>query len=75
MWKSRNLTLFGKNEVIRSLAVSKILYVSNMIFPSKMFVQKVKGLTKDFLWNSKTAKVAYNILVMEKVKVELVYLT
>ena len=66
IWKSRNLTIFGKNEVIRSLAVSKILFVSNMILPSKMFVQKVKGLIKDFLWNSKTAKVAYKTLVMEK---------
>ena len=37
-----------------------------MILPSKMFVQKVKGLIKDFLWNSKTAKVAYKTLVMEK---------
>ena len=37
MWKTRQLTIFGRLEVVRSLAISKIMYVLNMLDPPKGF--------------------------------------
>ena len=52
IWKSRNMTLHG-NAVLKSLALSKIYYVTAMIEPP---------LVK-FVWADRKPKLAYNVLI------------
>ena len=63
IWKSRYLTLFGKIQILRSLAIPKLLYVCRF-FPVHMdFIHLVENLTKDFVWNGKKPKIKHNTLI------------
>lgn len=42
MWKMRNLTLYGKVQVIRYLAMSQLLYMCSKIAVPKTFTPKVE---------------------------------
>ena len=63
MWKTRKLTLFGRTQIVKSLALPKILYVCNMMDPPSEFVNKVNEIIKNFLWNGKKAKVKYKTII------------
>ena len=63
MWKTRKLTLFGRTQIVKSLALPKILYVCNMMDPPSEFVNKVNEIIKNFLWNGKKAKVKYKAII------------
>ena len=50
-WKNRGLTLIGKIQLLKTFAVSKIMYlVSNIEIPDD-FVKKVERMMFEFLWN------------------------
>ena len=60
IWKSRNLTVFGKIQIIRSLAIPKLLYVCRFFPVHVDFIHLVENLTKDFVWNGKKPKIKHN---------------
>ena len=66
IWKSRSLTLYGKNEVFKSLALSKILYVTSVLIPPTDFLEKVKNEMLKFIWSGRAHKVAYKVLISKK---------
>ena len=54
MWRVRSLTLEGKIIVFKTLAISKIVYLSIMIkIPAEIIVELEK-LQKRFIWPSKS---------------------
>ena len=53
MWKSKQLTIYGRAEIVRALAFPKLLYVCNMMDPPKDFISKVKSIMVNFVWNGK----------------------
>lgn len=65
IWRSRSLTAFGKIQVIRSLALPKLLYVCSKIYVPTTFVKKVKTELLRFFWNGKKAKVKYRTIIGE----------
>ena len=57
MWKQRCLSLTGKVLVIKSLAMSQILYLANLLpFPDDK-IKEIEGLLYEFVWNCKIPKV------------------
>ena len=56
MWTSRNLTVYGKISMLKSLAMAKILYICNMLWTSDEFIKRVKQRIADFIWNGKNRK-------------------
>ena len=65
IWRQRNLTIYGKCEIIRTLAVSKILYVTNVLCPKAQFIKIIKNKLCDFIWNGKRPKIKYNSLISD----------
>ena len=63
IWKSRKMTLYGKCTVIKSLALTKIFYVTAMIEPPLSFLDKVKKEIVKFVWADRKPKLAYNVLI------------
>ena len=64
-WNKRNLTYFGKIQVIKSLAISKIIYAATMTCtPSPGIIKKINTLLFKFLWGS-TDKIKRNVLINE----------
>ncbi|RUA06506.1 MAG: hypothetical protein DSY43_01870 [Gammaproteobacteria bacterium] len=65
MWKMRNLTLYGKSQVVRSLAISQLLFVCSKISVPHSFIKKVEKEITKFLWNEKKPKVKYKTLIAD----------
>ena len=65
IWRQRNLTIYGKCEIIRTLAVSKILYVTNVLCPKAQFIKIIKNKLCDFIWNGKRPTIKYNSLISD----------
>ena len=65
IWRLRNLTIYGKCEIIRTLAVSKILYVTNVLCPKAQFIKIIKNKLCDFIWNGQRPKIKYISLIFD----------
>ena len=55
-WRSHNLSLFGKVYVVKSLALSQILYSVEMICIDESVVKEISKLIWNFLWEDKVVR-------------------
>ena len=67
-WKYRGLTLGGRIQVLKSLALSKIVYIGTMIDVSKQFLEQLNSLRKDFIWNGRRPKIKHSTLIADYVE-------
>ncbi len=63
IWKQRGLSLKGKITVLKSLAVSKIIYISSMLPVPSWFIEKVDTLFFNFLWDGKPSKIKKSTII------------
>lgn len=56
IWKTRHLTLYGKIQVSKSLALPKLLYVCSSLNVSEAFVKIIESSIQNFIWNAKKNK-------------------
>ena len=62
-WKKRKLTLFGKCTVTNSLAISKLVYLANILeLPDENYIKKINRLIFNFIWN-KTDRIKRNTMI------------
>ena len=53
-WKKRKLTIFGKCEVINTLAISKLIYTASILpLPPPNFIKEINKLIYNYLWGSR----------------------
>ncbi len=63
-WKGRKLSLKGKITVINNLALPPLLYVASVIIHTPDIVFKeVKAIIRDFIWDDKPSRIAYEVLI------------
>ena len=63
MWSQRNLSIFGKIEVIKTLAVSKLVYVLSLLpSPCKEYLIDIERTLLQFVWKNKPAKIRKSVL-------------
>ena len=62
-WQNRGLSLIGKINVVNTLVASLFVY-KMMVLPTipKNIIRNIENVVREFIWNGKKAKVAYNIL-------------
>ena len=51
MWKSRGLTLAGKISIFKTMALSKIIYIATMKVASKIILDELDLIQKEFIWD------------------------
>ena len=56
-WSARRLTLLGKITIIKSLAVSQIVYVMSSLPSHHKILHEINSILYDFLWDSKGDKI------------------
>ena len=65
LWFQRNLTLYGHITVLKSLAISKLVYNTSVLtFPPK-FITLVNQAITQFVWN-KTVKIKHKTMIGPK---------
>ena len=65
VWKSRGLTLAGKILLFTIMALSKILYITTTTVPSKLILDELDLIQKEFIWDSKRPKIKHSILIAD----------
>ena len=58
-WGGRGLTIAGRIQIFKTLAISKTLYMSTMRTPPTQFLDLLNSIQKDFIWNSSRAKIKH----------------
>ncbi len=66
-WKHRNLTLFGKILIIKSLAISKLIHTMTIIETPDEILKEVEKLIFNFLWDS-NERIKRKTLIGKKTK-------
>ena len=62
-WKQRDLTLFGKIQLVKVFAISKLLYVSSIMTVPQWVFKEMETICFNFIWNGHD-KIRRNILYM-----------
>jgi hypothetical protein len=63
LWKWRNLSLIGKITIFKTMAFSKIVYVSFLSSIPSTITNKVIELQDDFIWDGKRSSIKHNALI------------
>ena len=64
VWKQRNLTLFGKIQIIKSFGVSKFIYLFSSVSIPSWVVKEIDTIFYDFLWKGKD-RIRRNVLIQQ----------
>ena len=65
-WKRRNLTLYGKINVVKTLGISKLIYSASVLPVSGNYIQEINKLILHFIWAGKPPKIKRNNIIGEK---------
>ena len=65
IWSQRDLSLKGKITVIKTLALSQMLYLTSVMYISKDDIIHIQKLLNNFLWSSKPAKIKFGVVVSD----------
>ena len=57
MWFQRDLSIVGRINIIKTLALSKLVFICSVMNTPKDFSKEVNKITFDFIWNHKPAKI------------------
>ena len=71
IWKARSLSLSGKIVIFKTLAISKIVYISHMASIPDEILTHLESIHKDFIWNGKNPKIKHPLWLMTTVPVDL----
>ena len=58
-WEGRGLTIAGRIQIFKTLAISKTLHMSTMRTPPTQFLELLSSIQKDFIWNNSRAKIKH----------------
>ena len=67
LWRSRNLTLYGQITILKSLALSKLVYNTSVLTFPLQFASMVKTAISEFVWNTKP-KIKHTTMIGPKIK-------
>ena len=65
-WKKRNLTLYGKMNIVKTFGLSKLIYNASVLVIPEHFIKETEKLIFDFIWDGKPAKIKKSTIIGEK---------
>lgn len=65
VWKQRDLTIYGKILLIKTYALSQILYLTSVLPVPEAFMIKLDEIIFNFLWNGKAHKVKKSVIIQD----------
>ena len=66
MWSQRDLSIAGRINIIKTLALSKLVFICSVMNTPKEFSKEVDKITFDFIWDHKPAKIKKTTLIKQK---------
>lgn len=65
MWHMRNLTLYGKAQIIKTFIISQFMFISSVIDTPKKAMKDISKIIFNFIWKNKTERIRRTVLVNE----------
>ena len=65
-WRNRFLTIFGRIHIIKSVALSIVLYAAEMTDIGDMFIDRINNLVWDFIWQGKRVIVKHDVCMLPR---------
>ena len=62
LWRARELTLYGKSLLAKTLGASQLIYTASMICVPDTVINNVQGKLFSFLWNNRKDKVKRKVM-------------
>ena len=66
IWKNRKLTLIGKINIVKTLALSKLIFNSSNLYLPKNLSDTINSMIFNFIWQGKPPKIKRMTIVGEK---------
>ena len=63
IWGSRGLTPAGRIQIFKSIVLSKMVYISTMLHPSKQSLDQLNLIQKDFIWRGHHPKIKHSTMI------------
>ena len=65
-WSQRDISVYGRINIVKTLALSKVIFVCSSLETPPYFVEEVNKKIFDFVWNHKPAKIKKSTLLKSK---------
>ena len=62
IWQTRDLSLYGRSMLAKTVGVSQLIYAASMLTVSEPVIQKTQAELFAFLWRSKKDKIKRQII-------------
>ena len=62
MWQMRDLTLYGRTMLVKTLGISKIVYAASMLCVPETVIKTVQDRIFKFLWKNKKDKIKRSVI-------------
>ena len=62
-WSYRGLTIAGRIQIFKTLAISKVVYISTTKNPPCQFIEALSEVQQDFVWNKSCPKIKPSSLI------------
>ena len=66
VWSRRDLSIYGRINIVKTLALSKLVFISSVMEIPRNFAAEVNKMVLDFIWKQKPAKTKKTTLVKTK---------
>jgi len=66
VWSQRDLFIYGRINIVKTLALSKLVFISSVTETPKNFATEVNKIVFDFIWKKKPAKIKKTTLIKRK---------
>ena len=65
-WSQRDISVYGRINIVKTLALSKIIFICGSLETPPYFVEEVNRKIFDFVWNNKPAHIKKSTLIKSK---------
>ena len=57
IWSRRDIPIYGRINIVKTLALSKLVFICSVMETPKNFAKEVDKITFDFIWKQKPATI------------------
>ena len=66
IWSRRDISINGKINIVKTLALSKLVFICSVMETPKNFAKEVNNIVFDFIWKQKPPKIKKTTLIKKK---------
>ena len=60
IWSSRDISIYGRVNIVKTLAISKLTFICSVLDTPKGFTEEVNNIIFDYIWKYKNPKLKKN---------------